>query len=58
MESAIFLALISVLWAILMGCAPAEKAPQNEASGSGQAKEVVQVFGKAAKLDKKPPIVT
>ena len=58
MKSAIFLASISVLWAILMGCAPAENAPQNDASDSGQAKEVVQVLGKTAKLEKKPPIAT
>ena len=58
MKNTFILAPFSILWAMLMGCAPAENAPQNDASDSGQAKEVVQVLGKTAKLEKKPPIAT
>ena len=58
MKNTIFLAPFSVLWAILMGCAPVDRESQDEATGSEQAKEIIQVLGKAAKLDEEPPIAT
>ena len=58
MKNTIFLAPFSVLWAILMGCAPADSESKADATGSEQAKEVVQVLEKAAKLDEEQPIAT
>ena len=58
MKNTIFLAPFAVLLAILMGCAPANSESQADAIGPEKAKEVVQVLGKAAKLDEKPPVST
>ena len=58
MKNTIILAPFSILWAMLMGCAPADWESQDDVTGSEQAKEVVQVLGKADKLDEEQPIAT
>ena len=58
MKNTIFLAPFSVLWAILMGCAPADSESKADATGSEQVKEVAQVLEKADKLDEEQPIAT
>ena len=58
MKNTIFLAPFSVLWAILMGCAPADSESKADATDSEQEKEMVQVLEKAAKLDEEQPIAT
>ena len=58
MKNTIVLAPFTVLWVILMGCAPANSESQADATGLEKAKEVVQVLGEAANLDERSPIST
>ena len=58
MKNTIVLAPFTVLWVILMGCAPANSESQADATGLEKAEEVVQVLGEAANLDERLPIST
>ena len=58
MKNTIVLAPFTVLWVILMGCAPANSESQADTTGLEKAKELVQVFGEASNLDERSPIST
>ena len=58
MKNTIVLAPFTVLWVILMGCAPANSESQVDTTSLEKAKEVAQVHGEAANLDERSPIST
>ena len=58
MKNNIVLASFTVLWVILMGCAPTNSESQADTTSLEKAKEVVQVFGETANLDERSPIST